>query len=86
MTSQISVLGVVDALHGFDAARFGVGSIERAQIHLLANYTPIVGGERQSSSGWIARCWPLTAVQQRLARHLTVTIPGDAITSKSGCL
>jgi hypothetical protein len=84
MTQQTSVLGSATLYTAFDATAFGVGSIQGAQLHLIANYTPIAagGGSVVMRSG-----------SNQLASHtldssgrldFTADVPADVISSQTG--
>ncbi|OBF13017.1 hypothetical protein [Mycobacterium sp. ACS4331] len=84
MTASTSVQGSTTQYVGFDTAAFGVGPVQHARIHVLADYTPIVRGE-----GSVVIRSGSTVVASRVldaSGQLDVTgdIPKESITSNVG--
>jgi hypothetical protein len=84
MTATTSVQGTATQYVGFDTATFGLGSVQHARIHLMADYTPILRGE-----GSVVIRSGSTVVASHLldeSGHLDVTgdIPKESITSNVG--
>jgi len=81
---QASVLGTHVLYTGFDVAAFGVGPISGAKVHLLANHTPVVGGE----ASLLVRVGSSVLASQPLGESgtvdLTFDVPAEAITSNVG--
>lgn len=84
MASQTSVLGASTLYTGFDLSSFGVGSVEAAEVRMLADYTPVVGGDASIvvRSGSTALASAPLDTSGKL--NLTFTVPGDLIQSQTG--
>jgi hypothetical protein len=84
MTQQTSVLGTATLYTAFDATAFNVGSIQGAQLHLIARYTPIAAG----SGSVVLRSGSTQLASHTLdsSGHLDVTadVPADVISSQTG--
>ncbi len=84
MSGQVTVQGTTTLYSGFDVDAFSVGSIDTAKIHLLAKYTPVVGGDAtvlvRSGSAIIAS----HVLDNSGKLDITATIPADAIRSNVG--
>ncbi|KUI32354.1 hypothetical protein AU195_08870 [Mycobacterium sp. IS-1496] len=84
MTGEASVLGTTTLYAGFDVARFAVGPITDATVHLKARYTPVVGGE----ASVLIRSGTTVLATRRLDESgvldLTGDIPAESITSNVG--
>ncbi|MDA4103821.1 hypothetical protein [Mycolicibacterium monacense] len=84
MTPQAAVLGTTTLYIGFDAAAFAVGPIDRARIHLIANYTPVTTGDAsmlvRSGSAILAS----RTLDQSGSVNLSADIPPGAIASNVG--
>ena len=84
MTAKTSVLGTSTLYTAFDATAFSAGQVQNAQMHLIARYTPVVGGEgsmllRSGSTVLATRTLDGTGVLD-----LNVEVPAEAISSKTG--
>lgn len=84
MTPQASVLGTTTLYIGFDAAAFAVGPIDRARIHLIANYTPVTTGD----ASMLVRSGSVILASRTLDQsgsvNLSADIPPAAIASNVG--
>ncbi|TGD89086.1 hypothetical protein BayCH28_06875 [Mycolicibacterium sp. CH28] len=84
MAVKTTVLGTSTLYSGFDATTFGVGPIQGAQLHLVARYTPVVGGEGsvvlQSGSTVLAT----RTLDSSGILDLQTDIPAELIASKTG--
>ncbi len=84
MTGQISVLGSATLYAGFDAGQFSVGPIQQADLHLMAHYTPVVGGE----ASLVVRSGSAVLASRRLDESGVIdvvgTIPMESIQSSVG--
>lgn len=84
MTGEASVLGTSTLYAGFDVARFAVGPITDATVHLKARYTPVVGGE----ASILVRSGSTVLATHRLDESgvldLTGDIPAESVTSNIG--
>lgn len=84
MTGEASVLGTTTLYAGFDVARFAVGPITGARVHLKARYTPVVGGE----ASILVRSGSTVLATRRLDESgvldLTGDIPAESVTSNVG--
>lgn len=84
MNGRVTVQGTTTLYTGFDADAFSVGSIDSAKVHLLAKYTPIVGGDATvllRSGSAIMASHVLDASGQL---DISADIPADAIRSNVG--
>jgi hypothetical protein len=84
MATETTVQGVNTLYLGFDAAAFGVGSIERARVRLMAHYTPVVAGHatvliRSGSTVLAAR-----QLDDSGSLDTTVDLPPETIASNVG--
>ncbi|KUI23686.1 hypothetical protein [Mycobacterium sp. GA-2829] len=84
MTGEASVLGTSTLYAGFDVAKFAVGPITNASVHLKARYTPVVGGE----ASVLIRSGSTVLATRRLDESgvldLTGDIPAESVTSNIG--
>lgn len=84
MTGEASVLGVRTLYAGFDVAKFALGPITNASVHLKARYTPVVGGE----ASILVRSGSTVLATRRLDESgvldLTGDIPAESVTSNVG--
>ena len=84
MTATTSVLGTSTLYTAFDATSFSAGPVQSAQLHLMARYTPVVGGE----GSMMLRSGSTVLATQTLDSsgllNLNVDIPAEAISSKTG--
>lgn len=84
MTGQISVLGAATLYVGFDVSQFAVGPIQEAKLHIIAHYTPVLGGE----ASVVVRSGSTVLGSRRLDESgvldLTGTIPAEGIQSNVG--
>lgn len=84
ITGQTSVLGSTVLYAGFDVSAFGVGPVTRADVHIKAKYTPVVGGEASvliRSAGTVVATHPL---DESGTLDVHATIPAETITSNVG--
>ncbi|WP_193044592.1 hypothetical protein [Mycolicibacterium baixiangningiae] len=84
ITGQTSVLGNTVLYAGFDVSAFGVGPVTRADVHIKAKYTPVVGGEASvliRSAGTVVATHTL---DESGSLDVSATIPAEAITSNVG--
>lgn len=81
---QVSVLHSETMYAGFDAAAFGVGSIQRARVKLRARYTPVT----DDSATVVIRSGDSVLATERLNESGTIDtvldIPAEAISSNVG--
>lgn len=84
MAGQLSVIGTDTMYLGFDAAEFGIGSIEGAEIDIVAKYTPVVDGH----GSVLIRAGPHVIATHMLDQsgnlEIDTRIPADVIQSKVG--
>ncbi|MCV7230147.1 hypothetical protein [Mycolicibacterium komossense] len=84
MTGRVTVQGTTTLYTGFDADAFSVGSIDTAKVHLLAKYTPVVGGDAtvllRSGSAIMAS----HVLDNSGQLDISADIPADAIRSNVG--
>jgi hypothetical protein len=84
MSGELSVSGTGTLYTGFDAATFGVASIESAKVHLVARYTPVIDGV----GSVVLRSGGTVLASHRLDESGVVDIsgeiPAEAITSTVG--
>ncbi|MGE2716871.1 hypothetical protein ACQI4L_22675 [Mycolicibacterium litorale] len=84
ITGQTSVLGSTVLYAGFDVSAFGVGPVTRADVHIKAKYTPVVGGEASvliRSAGTVVATHTL---DESGTLDVSATIPAETITSNVG--
>lgn len=84
ITGQTSVLGNTVLYAGFDVSAFGVGPVTRADVHIKAKYTPVVGGEASvliRSAGTVVATHTL---DESGSLDVSATIPAETITSNVG--
>ncbi|MFS0898602.1 hypothetical protein [Mycolicibacterium litorale] len=84
ITGQTSVLGNTVLYAGFDVSAFGVGPVTRADVHIKAKYTPVVGGEASvliRSAGTVVATHTL---DESGTLDVSTTIPAETITSNVG--
>lgn len=84
VSADATVMGTTTAYAGFDASKFGIGSIDGARVRLLAHYTAIRDGE----ASLLVRSGPdvlaSTALDQSGKVDLTFDVPAQAISSNVG--
>ncbi|WP_232374947.1 hypothetical protein [Mycolicibacterium mengxianglii] len=84
LSGQASVLNTAMLYSGFDAGAFGVGQIQSAKVHLLADYTPVVDSE----ASMLVRAGDTVLASTRLDDtgkvDLDLDIPAEAISSNVG--
>ncbi len=84
LSGQASVLNTATVYTGFDATAFGVGEIQSAKVHLMADYTPVVDSE----ASMLVRSGDEVLASTRLDESgridLKLDIPAQAITSNVG--
>lgn len=84
MTAQISVLGAATMYVGVDISRFAAGSVQDAKVHLIAHYSPVIGGE----ASVVIRSGSTVLAARRLDESglldITGTIPAASIESTVG--
>lgn len=84
ISGEVSVLGAATLYVGVDIGQFAVGPTERAELHLIANYTPITGGE----GSVVIRTGNRVLASHRLDESgklaITGVVPPEAITSTIG--
>ncbi len=84
MTAQISVLGAATLYVGVDISRFAAGSVQEAKVHLIAHYSPVIGGE----ASVVIRSGTTVLAARRLDESglldITGTIPAESIESTVG--
>ncbi|BBY28615.1 hypothetical protein [Mycolicibacterium sediminis] len=81
MTGQVSVLGATTLFTGFDPGSFGVGKVGRARIHLLADYSPITGGEGSVLVRAGSTVIGAKALDDSGRLDLNMDVPSEAISS-----
>jgi len=84
MTGQATVIGTETLYLGFDASQFGVGSIQSAEVEIIAKYSPVLDG----AGSVVLRAGPAVIATQVLDQsgslQLKARIPADAIQSNVG--
>lgn len=84
ITAQTSVLGSAMLYVGFDISQFAIGSVQEATLHLIAHYSPVVGGE----ASVVVRSGSTVLAARRLDESglldITGTIPAESIESNVG--
>ncbi len=84
ISAQTSVLGTATLYAGFDASQFAVGSIQEAKVHLIAHYSPVIGG----AASVVVRSGDAVLGARRLddsgLLDITGTIPAQSIGSTIG--
>ena len=84
MTGQTSVTGTSTLYVGFDVSQFAVGSIQEAKLHLMAHYTPVLGGQ----ASMVVRSGSTVLASKRLdesgAVDINGTIPAESVQSNVG--
>lgn len=84
MAASISVLGSSTLYTAFDATAFGAGPIQGAQLHLIARYTPVVGGEASVLLRSGSTVLATQALDKTGLLDLQADIPAEVISSKTG--
>lgn len=81
---QVAVLNTATLYSGFDASAFGVGPVESAKIHLLADYTPVLDSE----ASLLVRAGDAVLASTRLDESgsidMFLDVPTEAISSNVG--
>ncbi|MDF2826633.1 MAG: hypothetical protein K0R68_4041, partial [Mycobacterium sp.] len=84
LSGQAAVLNTATLYTGFDATAFGVGEIQSAKVHLLANYTPVVDSE----ASMLVRAGDAVLATTRLDDtgkiDVFLDVPAEAISSNVG--
>jgi hypothetical protein len=84
LSGQASVLNTATLYTGFDATAFGVGEIQSAKLHLMANYTPVVDSE----ASMLVRAGDAVLASSRLDDSgkidMDLDVPAEAISSNVG--
>ena len=84
ISAKTSVLGTATLYAGFDASQFAVGSIQEAKVHIIAHYSPVIGGE----ASVVVRSGDAVLGARRLDESglldMTGTIPAESIASNVG--
>ncbi|CAN5834836.1 hypothetical protein BH10ACT9_BH10ACT9_24420 [soil metagenome] len=84
LSGQASVLNTATLYSGFDATAFGVGEIQSAKVHLLADYTPVVDSE----ASLLVRAGDEVLASTRLDDSgkidMDLDVPAQAISSNVG--
>ncbi|CAN5684569.1 hypothetical protein BH09ACT8_BH09ACT8_48310 [soil metagenome] len=84
VAAQASVIGTTTLYIGFDAAKFAVGQIDNARVHLIAKYTPVSSGDgsvliKSGNEVLASRVLDASGVVD-----LSADIPAPAVTSNVG--
>ncbi|CAN5165988.1 hypothetical protein BH11ACT7_BH11ACT7_04290 [soil metagenome] len=81
---QVAVLNTATLYSGFDASAFGVGPVESAKIHLMADYTPVMDSE----ATLLVRAGDAVLASTRLDQSGSIDtfldVPTEAISSNVG--
>jgi hypothetical protein len=84
MTTEAKVIGTSTLYIGFDAAAFGIGSIDHAKFRLVANYTPVT----HADASVLVRSGSVILASQVLDQSgvidLSAELPAGAVTSNIG--
>ncbi|MBB3747983.1 hypothetical protein FHT44_000444 [Mycolicibacterium sp. BK634] len=84
MTGQTSVANTSTLYVGFDVSQFAIGPIQEAKLHLIAHYTPVLGGQ----ASMVVRSGSTVLASKRLDESGVVdvngVIPRESVQSNVG--